>query len=230
MQAFRKGDVAGSLEQFDAAIAADERYQLYLWQRGLSLYYADKFEEGAVQFRRDVAANPNDTEEAIWTFLCEAQTKGFEEARKQMLRVGKDSRPIMRLVNDLFLGNASEEELATAGHNAGPGRQACGATPLPPPMSLTLPPPPPPSLPLPLSPPPPPPSSPLPPPSPTPLAGSRAEFYALLYLGLYNEAKGDAVHAKGYIQQAVASAYGKSNPNPDYMYSLAVVHARERGW
>lgn len=122
MQAFRKGDVAGSLEQFDAAIAADERYTLYLWQRGLSLYYAGKFEEGAVQFRRDVAANPNDTEEAIWTFLCEAQTKGFEAARKQMLKVGKDSRPIMRMVNELFLGDASEEDLATAGHKAGPGR------------------------------------------------------------------------------------------------------------
>ena len=104
MQAFRKGDVKGSLEQFDAAIAADERYQLYLWQRGLSLYYADKFEEGATQFRRDVAANPNDTEEAIWTFLCEAQTAGFDTARKQMLKVGKDSRPIMRLVNEMFLG------------------------------------------------------------------------------------------------------------------------------
>lgn len=38
----------------------------YLWQRGLSLYYVGQYEEGAKQFRDDVAVNPNDTEESIW--------------------------------------------------------------------------------------------------------------------------------------------------------------------
>jgi len=33
-----------------------------------------------------VAVNPNDTEESIWTFLCEAQMVGPEEARKQFLK------------------------------------------------------------------------------------------------------------------------------------------------
>jgi len=46
----------------------------YLWQRGLSLYYADRFQDGADQFRRDVAVNPNDTEEAIWAYLCEVRS------------------------------------------------------------------------------------------------------------------------------------------------------------
>lgn len=44
-----------------------------------------RFEEGAEQFRLDVAANPNDTEESIWCFLCEAQLYGVEEARKRFL-------------------------------------------------------------------------------------------------------------------------------------------------
>ncbi|CAD6231444.1 unnamed protein product [Miscanthus lutarioriparius] len=83
MQLFRQGDVAGSLAEFDRAIDMDPRQKQYLWQRGLSLYYLDRFEEGAEQFRIDVAANPNDTEESIWCFLCEAQ-------------VGLDSRPVMR--------------------------------------------------------------------------------------------------------------------------------------
>ncbi|QHN86784.1 uncharacterized protein DS421_16g549280 [Arachis hypogaea] len=51
-----------------------------LW--GLSLYYLDRFEEGAEQFRLDVAQNPNDTEESICCFLCEAQLYGVDEARK----------------------------------------------------------------------------------------------------------------------------------------------------
>lgn len=46
-----------------------------------------RFEEGAEQFRLDVAQNPNDTEESIWCFLCEAQLYGISEARKRFLEV-----------------------------------------------------------------------------------------------------------------------------------------------
>lgn len=44
-----------------------------------------RFEEGAEQFRLDVAQNPNDTEESIWCFLCEAQLYGVDEARRRFL-------------------------------------------------------------------------------------------------------------------------------------------------
>lgn len=37
------------------------------------------------QFRDDVAVNPNDTEESIWAFLCEAQLLGPDQARQQFL-------------------------------------------------------------------------------------------------------------------------------------------------
>lgn len=46
-----------------------------------------RFEEGAEQFRLDVAQNPNDTEESIWCFLCEAQLYGVDEARRRFLKV-----------------------------------------------------------------------------------------------------------------------------------------------
>ncbi|KAM0867904.1 hypothetical protein ACQ4PT_041671 [Festuca glaucescens] len=85
MQLFKQGDVAGSAAEFDRAIELDPRQKAYLWQRGLSLYYLDRFEDAAEQFRLDVAENPNDTEESIWCFLCEAQLYGVEEARKRFL-------------------------------------------------------------------------------------------------------------------------------------------------
>ncbi|XP_042468217.1 uncharacterized protein LOC122051259 isoform X2 [Zingiber officinale] len=105
-----EGDVGGSLVEFDRAIELNPRQKAYLWQRGLSLYYANRFEEGAEQFRLDVAANPNDTEESIWCFLCEAQLYGPEEARKRFLEVGQDPRPVMREAYDMFKDGGDPEK------------------------------------------------------------------------------------------------------------------------
>jgi hypothetical protein len=53
MEAFRQGDVDGSLKYFGAAEKnSDGRLTPYLWQRGLSYYYADKFKEGSTQVKR----------------------------------------------------------------------------------------------------------------------------------------------------------------------------------
>ncbi|KAL1802258.1 hypothetical protein ACET3Z_030905 [Daucus carota] len=111
MQLFREGDVLGSVVEFDKAIQLDARQKAYLWQRGLSLYYLDRFEEGAEQFRIDVAQNPNDTEESIWCFLCEAQLYGVDEARKKYLEVGRDPRPVMREAYNMFKDGGDPEKL-----------------------------------------------------------------------------------------------------------------------
>ncbi|XP_051124374.1 uncharacterized protein LOC127246828 [Andrographis paniculata] len=114
MLLFRQGDVPGSLVEFDKAIELDSRQRAYLWQRGLSLYYLDRFEEGAEQFRIDVAQNPNDTEESIWCFLCEAQLYGVDEARKRFLEVGVDPRPVMRDAYNMFKDGGHPEKLVAA--------------------------------------------------------------------------------------------------------------------
>lgn len=54
-----------------------------------------RFEEGAEQFRLDVAQNPNDTEESIWCFLCEAKLYGVDEPRRRFLEVNKRLRKII---------------------------------------------------------------------------------------------------------------------------------------
>jgi len=103
MAAFSDGKVDESISLFDQSAAAGYP-QALLWQRGLSLYYANRFEDGSKQFRDDVALNPNDTEESIWAMLCDAQSYGFAEARKRMLKVGRDPRDVMRTVYSMFLG------------------------------------------------------------------------------------------------------------------------------
>ncbi|KAK4282749.1 hypothetical protein QN277_014090 [Acacia crassicarpa] len=114
MLLFRQGDVSGSLAEFDKATELDPRQKAYLWQRGLSLYYLDRFEEGAEQFRLDVAQNPNDTEESIWCFLCEAQLYGVDEARNRFLEVGRDPRPAMREAYSMFKDGGDPEKLVAA--------------------------------------------------------------------------------------------------------------------
>eukprot|EP00475_Leptophrys_vorax_P023091 TRINITY_DN31484_c0_g1_i1.p1 TRINITY_DN31484_c0_g1~~TRINITY_DN31484_c0_g1_i1.p1 ORF type:complete len:222 (-),score=5.12 TRINITY_DN31484_c0_g1_i1:210-806(-) len=116
MQLFIQNDVAGSLEQFDRALELDASQEPYLWQRGLSLYYLKRFQEASNQFQKDVAVNPNDTEEAIWCFLSDAQLIGPEAARKQFLMVGTDPRPVMRSAFEVFrTGGDPMRILAAAG-------------------------------------------------------------------------------------------------------------------
>mmetsp|Transcript_41923 Transcript_41923/g.75271 ORF Transcript_41923/g.75271 Transcript_41923/m.75271 type:complete len:163 (-) Transcript_41923:108-596(-) len=99
----------------------DPTVKPYLWQRGLSLYYADRFSDGLEQFTNDVKVNPNDTEESIWAFLCEAQLNGFESARSNMLTVGRDRRPIMRSAYDTFQHADTPEQLLALGERSRPG-------------------------------------------------------------------------------------------------------------
>ncbi len=47
MERFRRGKVSESIADFDKAIELDQNEAGLLWQRGLSLYYADRFEDAA---------------------------------------------------------------------------------------------------------------------------------------------------------------------------------------
>lgn len=54
--------------------------------------------------RDDVAVNPNDTEESIWAYLCEAQLQGPDAARENMLKVGSMSpSPLIRNAHSIAL-------------------------------------------------------------------------------------------------------------------------------
>ena len=53
MQKFKEGNIDESIEYFDRAEKSVPGGALkpYLWQRGISYYYADRFEEGSEQVR-----------------------------------------------------------------------------------------------------------------------------------------------------------------------------------
>ena len=165
MRSFRMGDVSSSLSFFDAAEegaassssssssssspsssssssgsgGGSSSLAPYLWQRGISYYYLDRFADGHAQFRRDVEVNPNDVEEIVWDVACLARMvtpatataaaaggggggggKYPPDGMMALPRGKKDPRKIMSTVYSLFRGDgATEWDLRKAGHEGG---------------------------------------------------------------------------------------------------------------
>jgi len=55
----------------------------------------------------------------------------------------------------------------------------------------------------------------------------QTSFYSWLYLGLWEEARGRREEARRCLLKAAGSEYGRSQ---DYMWYLAAVHCKVRGW
>ena len=113
MERFRQGDVEGSLRDFDKAIESDPQYGDYLWQRGLSLYYAGEYEAASLQFLRDVKLNSRDTEESIWRILSQARQSGgsLTKARADAIKTVGEKREYMKVIYAVFQGERKADEL-----------------------------------------------------------------------------------------------------------------------
>lgn len=111
---FRAGRIEQSLAGFDrvALLAPDEAP--YLWQRGITQYYAGKFRECRDMFISHRTVNPDDVENAAWHFLCVARAESPEAARQQLLPVGPDARVPMREVYQLFQGRLTQAQVMKA--------------------------------------------------------------------------------------------------------------------
>lgn len=119
MAYFKLAKISESIRDFDRAEQLEPRLTPYLWQRGLSYYYAERFEEGAKQFEVDLKVNSQDVEETVWRYLCQARTVGAAVARDCLLPVRNDPRPVMRRVYDFYAGNCTSEDLVAAGNKEG---------------------------------------------------------------------------------------------------------------
>lgn len=116
---FKLGRIDESIADFDRAEALDSDVTPYLWQRGLSYYYAERFAEGAKQFEIDLTVNPQDVEETIWRYLCIAREKGLAKAKNSLLEIKKDPRAVMRKVYDFYAGKCKVEDLLATGKRDG---------------------------------------------------------------------------------------------------------------
>jgi lipoprotein NlpI len=90
------------------------RRLLSVWQRGIALYYAGRYEDCRAQFESHRKVNPNDVENAAWHFLCVAQAESPEKAKAALLPVGPDSRVPMSQIYRMFGGELSAEQVLKA--------------------------------------------------------------------------------------------------------------------
>ncbi|GAB4378684.1 MAG: hypothetical protein Kow00121_31140 [Elainellaceae cyanobacterium] len=118
MVRFKLCQIAESIQDFDQAEQLDPRLTPYLWQRGLAYYYADRFQEGAQQFTADLAVNAQDAEEALWRYLCIAQSQDIAAAQQSLPPLGKESRSILRQICDLYSDACSPESIVSAGQKS----------------------------------------------------------------------------------------------------------------
>jgi lipoprotein NlpI len=111
---FFAGEPRESADIFDRLVAAAPDLEPELWQRGLALYYADRFTDGRRQFELHRTVNPDDVENPAWHFLCVARLEGMEAARRALLPVGHDRRVPMSQILALFAGRGDAAAVLAA--------------------------------------------------------------------------------------------------------------------
>jgi lipoprotein NlpI len=111
---FENGRFAESAAEFDSLAKAVPDQAPYLWQRGIALYYAGRYDDCRRQFESHRSVNPDDVENAAWHFLCVARGESPAKAKAALLPVGLDPRVPMRQVYEMFRGTLTPEQVLSA--------------------------------------------------------------------------------------------------------------------
>ncbi len=117
---FKLGHLKESIADFDKFIELVPAQAAYHWQRGISLYYAGRFEDGRKQFELHQTVNSNDVENAVWHFLCVARASSLEKARAALIPIKGDSRVPLMEVHGLFAGKLKPEDVLKAASAGSP--------------------------------------------------------------------------------------------------------------
>jgi lipoprotein NlpI len=111
---FLAGRLNQSVAGFDRVAALAPQAAPQLWQRGIALYYAGRYQDCRAQFESHRAVNPNDVENPAWHFMCVAKAESPVKARAALLPVGPDQRSPMREIYQMFRGTMTPEAILKA--------------------------------------------------------------------------------------------------------------------
>lgn len=114
---FKLGRLIDSLKDFNKAEELNPQLTPYLWQRGLTYYYLEKYAKAARQFELNLSIYSQDIENTLWFFLCIAQLEDIFSARDCLLNVRDDIRPYMNQIYQVFAGKQDVETLTNSHGN-----------------------------------------------------------------------------------------------------------------
>ena len=112
-EAFARGDIDASLVAFDHLVRLRPTQKPQLWQRGISLYYAARWDACIDQFETHRSVNPHDVENSVWHYLCVAAKSGATTARERFFPAADRRIPMME-VHGLYAGTGSTEAVFAA--------------------------------------------------------------------------------------------------------------------
>jgi lipoprotein NlpI len=108
---FQAGHIDQSAKDFDRYVELNPERKSSQWERGITLYYAKRFQEGADQFALYQTFHDSDVENSVWRYLCMAQADSVEAAREKMLPIKDDRRVPMMEIYEMYRGNSSPEKV-----------------------------------------------------------------------------------------------------------------------
>lgn len=111
---FSMGRIEEAAAGFDQVARAQPDFAPQLWQRGIALYYAGRYEDCRRQFELHLTVNPSDVENSAWHFLCVARAESPEAALAALLPVGPDPRRPMRQIYEMFSGRMTPQDVLSA--------------------------------------------------------------------------------------------------------------------
>lgn len=116
---FANGQASESVAAFDRVIKLQPQLKPQLWQRGLALYYADRYADVVDQLESHQNFNTQDVENSVWHMLSKAKIASVEEARKGMIEITRDRRIAMPEIYEMFAGRGSVDQVRAAAQTSG---------------------------------------------------------------------------------------------------------------
>jgi lipoprotein NlpI len=114
----KAGDIKEAIEDFDQFLKLQPKAGPDHWRRGIALYYASRHADGVKQFESHRTVNPQDVENSVWHYLCNARATSPKKAREELIPVTKDARVPMAQVLQLFAGKLKPQDVLDAAENA----------------------------------------------------------------------------------------------------------------
>jgi aryl-alcohol dehydrogenase-like predicted oxidoreductase len=101
-------DIPSALASFDAALTLDPASFPKQWMRGIALFFAQHYQQGATQFTTNLNDNPDDVEEVVWACMCDMKRRGPSYGQSNILPCPtKDVRVPMLEIYRLFSGTGN---------------------------------------------------------------------------------------------------------------------------